>query len=172
MNHCLRFSAVFLSLCLAACYGTKEFTIYTRPEGANVAINGKPIEGKTPLTTTISQDKDLGIVVDKPGYRVASKTVYTRSNWWLRLLWSENDPRSQFIEENEIYIPMEKISSTSHFVPSSLSDYTGGAAAAKNHAPAPPRSALCPNCKISKNPNLSKVVIFVKFVLQKLKRGV
>ncbi len=134
----MRFSAALLVLCLASCYGTKEITIYTQPEGANVSINGKPIEGKTPLTTTINQDKDLGIVVDKPGYRIASKTVYTQTNWWLRLLWSENDPRSQFIEEDEVFVPMEKIPTASGFVPSSLPEYTGGAAAAKANAPQPP----------------------------------
>lgn len=138
MKRCLHLSVTFFALCLASCYGTKEFTIYSTPEGANVSINGKPIEGKTPVTTTIKQDKDLGIVVDKPGYRIASKTVYTQSNWWLRLLWSENDPRSQFIEEDEVIVPLEKISPASSFVPSSLPEYTGGAAAAKRHSSAPP----------------------------------
>ncbi|MBQ9836118.1 MAG: PEGA domain-containing protein [Akkermansia sp.] len=139
MKCCLHLFAALFVLCLVSCYGTKEFTIYTQPEGANVTINGKPIEGKTPITTTIEQDKDLGIVVDKPGYRIASKTVYTQSNWWLRLLWSDNDPRSQFIEEEEVFIPMEKISSAASFVPSSLPEYTGGAAAAKRETrTAPP----------------------------------
>ncbi len=138
MKRCRLLFVAVLSLCLSACHGTKEITIYTQPEGANVSINGKPIEGKTPLTTTINQDKDLGIVVDKPGYRVASKTVYTQTNWWLRLLWSENDPRSQYIEENEVFVPMEKISTAASFVPSSLPEYTGGAAAARRETPTPP----------------------------------
>lgn len=132
MNRCVHLLAALFVLAMASCYGTKEFTIYTQPEGANVTINGKLIEGKTPITTTIEQDKDLGIVVDKPGYRIASKTIYTQSSWWLRLLWSDNDPRSQFIEENETFIPMEKISSAASFVPSTLPEYTGGAAAAKH----------------------------------------
>lgn len=138
MNVCMRLSATLLSLCLVSCYGTKEFTIYTQPEGANVSINGKPVQGKTPVTTTIEQDKDLGIVVDKPGYRIASKTVYTQSNWWLRLLWSKNDPRSRYIEEDEVFVPMEKISTAAQFVPSTLPEYTGGAAAAKRETPQPP----------------------------------
>ena len=137
-KRCLHLFAAFVVLGLGSCYGTKELTIYTQPEGANVTINGKPIEGKTPVTTTIEQDKDLGIVVDKPGYRIASTTVYTQSNWWLRLLWSESDPRSQFIEEDEIFVPMEKISSAAAFVPSSLPAYTGQSAAAKRETRSAP----------------------------------
>lgn len=138
MKHYRLISIAFISLILSSCYGTKELTIYSSPAGANVSINGKPIEGKTPVTTTIAQDKDLGIVVDKPGYRIASQTIYTQSNWWLRLLWSENDPRSQYIEEDEVFIPLEKISTAESFVPSTLPPYTGGAAASKRSSSAPP----------------------------------
>lgn len=138
MRRCPSLFIAAFSLALVACHGTKEITIYTQPEGAHVAINGKPIEGTTPVTTTIKQDKDLGIVVEKSGYRIASKTVYTQTNWWLRLLWSENDPRSQYIEEDEVFVPMEKISTAEQFVPTSLPEYTGGAAAAKNKTVTPP----------------------------------
>lgn len=110
-------------LAFASCYGTKELMIHTAPEGANVSINGKDVEGKTPLTVTVEQSKDLGIVVDKPGYRVASKTIYTQSNWWLSLLWTRNDPRSQYIEEDEVFIPMEKIQGVKDYKPSVLPAY-------------------------------------------------
>ena len=139
MNLCWRVFPALLALAFVSCHGTKEITIYTQPEGANVSINGKPIEGKTPLTTTVEQDKDLGIVVDKPGYRVASKTVYTQTSWWLRLLWSKNDPRSQYIEEDEVFVPMEKISSAAQFVPSKLPEYTGSATKREFSAPPPLR---------------------------------
>lgn len=111
-----------------ACHSTKEFTIRTLPEGARVSINGKPVEGKTPVTTTIRQDKDLGIIVEKPGYQLASQTVYTKSNWWLSLLWTEHDPRAQYIEEDEVTIPLKRIPTAAEYRPTPLPPYTGGAA--------------------------------------------
>lgn len=122
---------------LVACHGTKEFTIRTLPEGARVSINGKPVEGKTPVTTTIRQDKDLGIVVEKPGYQLASRTVYTQSSWWLSLLWTEHDPRAQYIEEDEVTIPLKRIPTAAEYKPTPLPPYTGGQTeGAKSVAPA------------------------------------
>lgn len=106
---------------LLSCVGTKQFTIRTTPcDGATVHINGELIEGVTPVTTEISQDKDLGIVVEKDGYRVGAATVYTRSNWWLSLLWTENDPKARYIEEDEVTIPMEKVQTIPSYVPTKL----------------------------------------------------
>lgn len=114
---------------LASCIGTKEFTIRTQPEGAQIAINGVPQQGETPMTLTISQEKDLGIVASKPGYETAAYTVVTQTSWWQALLWTKNDPRAQYIEEDEITIPMEKIPTPEAFRPSKLPTYTGGGGA-------------------------------------------
>ena len=91
-----------------------------------MAINGVPQEGKTPMTLDIKQEKDLGIVVDKPGYESAAQTVNTRTNWWLSLLWTKHDPRAQYIEEDEVTIPLKKIPTAGDFRPSAMPPYTGG----------------------------------------------
>lgn len=117
---------------LASCAGTKQFTIRTTPcDGATVHINGKRIEGTTPVTTEINQDKDLGIVVEKQGYQVGSATVQTRTNWWRALLWTENDPLARYIEEDEITIPMEKIKTVSTYTPTMLPAFNPPPAAIK-----------------------------------------
>lgn len=109
-----------------SCIGTKEFTIHTYPEGAQVAINGVPQQGVTPMTVEVSQEKDLGIVVSKPGYENAAHTVTTQTSWWQALLWTKNDPRAQYIDEDEVTIPMKKIPTPENFRPTSLPAYTGG----------------------------------------------
>ncbi len=116
--------AALLALALSSCYGTKEFTIRTDPEGAQVAINGKPCkEGKTPLTVTIPQDRDLGITVTKPGYEVATQTVPTQTSTWGAILWNSHDPRAQYIAADEITIPLKKIPSAATFTPTSMPGY-------------------------------------------------
>ncbi len=103
---------------LASCAGTKEFTVRTTPcDGATVRINGKLVEGTTPVTTEIAQDKDLGIVVEKEGYQVGSATVNTQTSWWRSLLWTENDPLARYIEEDEVTVPMEKIRAVNTYTP-------------------------------------------------------
>lgn len=114
---------------LVSCIGTKEFTIRTQPEGAQISINGVPQEGTTPMTLEIAQSKDLGIVASKPGYENAACTVVTQTSWWQSLLWTKSDPRSQYIEEDEVTIPMEKIPTPELFRPTKLPAYTGGGGA-------------------------------------------
>ncbi len=114
-----------VSLCFTACIGKKDFSIRTLPEGAQVCINGKRLEGTTPITTRISQEKDLGIVVEKPGYEVTTATVTTKTSWWLSLLWTEHDPRAQYIEEDEVTIPMKKIPTAANYSPSPLPAWRG-----------------------------------------------
>ncbi len=117
-------SASLLALCLASCYGTKDFAIRTEPEGATVIINGKPCKaGKTPVTVTIEQDKDLGITAMKPGYEVTARTVESKTSTWGAILWNKHDPRAQYIEEDEITIPLKKITSASNYTPSSIPGY-------------------------------------------------
>ena len=113
------------SLVLASCVGTKELTIRTQPEGANVCINGVMLHGKTPLKLKVSQRKDLGIVASKPGYETAAKTLHTRSNWWLALLWTKSDPRAQYIEEDEVELTLARIPSVGGYKPSTMPPYTG-----------------------------------------------
>lgn len=108
-------------LMLASCVGSKPFTIRTTPcDGATVHINGELIEGVTPLTTEVAQSKDLGIVVEKEGYQVGSATIYTQTSWWRALLWTENDPKARYIEEDEVTIPMEKIKTIRTYTPTVL----------------------------------------------------
>lgn len=121
--------AAVCCLCLVSCVGTKEFTIHTQPEGADVTVNGVPQIGRTPLVMTTYQDKDLGIVASKPGYETAAHTVRTRSNWWLALLWTKTDPRAQYIEEDEVTIPLKKIPTAEDYRPSAMPPYTDGGGA-------------------------------------------
>lgn len=120
----MRTPSFMLTLCgilLASCASPKPFTIRTTPvEGARVYINGEPTECTTPVTTEVEQSKDLGIVVEKEGYQVASATVYTQTSWWRALLWTKNDPRARFIEEDEITIPLEKIQTVQSYTPTVL----------------------------------------------------
>ncbi len=116
--------ATLLALALSSCYGTKDFTIRTEPEGARISVNGKVYEGlRTPMTIKIEQDKSLGITAVKPGYEVATRTVETQTSTWGAILWTKNDPRAQYIEEDEVTIPLRKITSSADFAPSSLPGY-------------------------------------------------
>lgn len=101
---------------LASCAGTKNFTIRTAPEGADIAINGKPV-GKSPLTLEVEQSKTLGIVAHKDGYELGSATVPTKPHWFLALLWTKNDPKAQVLTEDSVHIDMKKIPSTVDFRP-------------------------------------------------------
>ena len=118
-------TACALGLSLISCVGTKKITIRTEPKGAEVSINGVPQEGKTPIEVEVSQKKDLGIVVSKPGYESTAYTVSTRTNWWLSLLWTKSDPRARFIEEDEVMIPMRRIPTLGNFRNSSMPPYIG-----------------------------------------------
>lgn len=104
---------------LASCAGTKEFTVRTTPEGADVCINGKEV-GKTPLTLEVEQTKSLGIVAHKDGYELGTATIPTKSHWFYALLWTSNDPKAQVIEQNEVTIPLRKIASAADYVPTPL----------------------------------------------------
>lgn len=119
---------------LASCVGTKEFTVETYPEGADISINGKNV-GKSPVTLEIAQDKSLGIVAYKPGYEVTSHTVETKTNGWLALIWTKSDPKAQYIEEDTVAIPMKKIQTVNTYKPSQLPEYTGGGGRTAPKAP-------------------------------------
>ena len=118
-----------LCLFLAACVGDKKLTIYTQPEGAEVYVNGTLKRGKTPMTLDISQKRDIGIVVSKEGYETAAKTLKTKSSWWLSLIWTKNDPRAQYIEEDEVSFTLNKIPTTANYKPSVIPPFVGGSGA-------------------------------------------
>ncbi len=123
--------AAIICLAFTACQvQKKDFTIRTTPEGATVSINGKRYEGqKTPMTVEVSQDKDLGITVMKPGYEVATHTVETQSSTWGAILWTKHDPRAKYIEEDEVTIPLKKIPTAAGFSPGVLPGYQPPASA-------------------------------------------
>ena len=123
MKSALYFSALALSL--VSCVGTKELTITTAPEGADITINGKFV-GKSPLTTEIEQDKTLGIVAHKSGYEVASETISPVSSKFLSFIWTKSDPKSKYIEEDSVCISMKKIQTPASYTPSVMPAYTGG----------------------------------------------
>ncbi len=132
--------ALVAFVCLESCVGPKKILISTDPAGARVSINGVPQEKVTPVEVTVDQSKDLGIVVEKDAYETATRVVYTRTNWWLSLLWTKTNPRARFIEENEVHIPLKKIPTVSTYVPTPLPPYGG------EHArPAAPPLRAMPN---------------------------
>lgn len=118
-----RIGIVVVCAGLVSCVGTKELTIRTAPKGADITINGVPQEGTTPMTVTISQKRALGIVASKVGYESAAYTVNTRSNWWLSLLWTRDDPRAQFIPEDEVNITLRRIPTAETFRAKTLPPY-------------------------------------------------
>ncbi len=112
-------------LLLASCVGKKELAINTFPEGAEVSINGNVV-GTTPLVTTISQDKTLAIVARKSGYEIGSETIAPVSSKFLSFMWTENDPKSKYIEEDSVTITLKKIATPATYTPSVMPRYTGG----------------------------------------------
>lgn len=113
------------SLLLLSCVGTKELTIDTYPAGADITINGELV-GKSPVTTEINQDKVLGIVARKEGYEIGSETITPQTSRFLSIIWTENDPKSKYIEEDLVSIPLRKLQDVSSYTPSVLPKYTGG----------------------------------------------
>ena len=126
-----------LSAALVSCVGTKDFTVTTFPEGADITINGEYV-GKSPVTTTIEQDKTLGIVARKSGYEIGSETISPVTSRFLSFIWTESDPKSKFIEEDSVAITMRKIPSPSTYTPSVMPKYTGGGGSTKASLPEPP----------------------------------
>lgn len=126
-----------LALLLVSCVGTKEFSVYTYPEGADITINGEPI-GKSPVTTEIGQDKTLGIVARKPGYQIASETISPVTSKFLSFIWTESDPKSKYIEEDSVHINLQKIPTPRTYVPSTMPRYTGGGGSTSAALPEPP----------------------------------
>lgn len=142
MKHCILLLTALATLSLSSCYGPKELTIKTTPPGATVKINGRVLPGTTPLVTEVEQSSDLGIVVQKPGYKVATEKIETKPSFWLGLLWTQNDPWARYIEEDEVVIPLHKIQTPETYVPSALPPYTGGGGSTSDIFAKPARPAV------------------------------
>lgn len=124
-------------LLLASCVGKKDFTVNTYPQGAAITINGEPV-GTSPVTTEIAQDKDLSILALKPGYEAASETVPTQTNTLLAIIWTKRDPYAQYIEPDEVTIPLKKIPTPASYTPTKLPAYRGAAPAEMKAEQTPP----------------------------------
>lgn len=123
-----------VSLLLLSCVGTKELTIDTAPEGADITINGEYV-GKTPLVTEIAQDKTLGIVARMSGYEIGTETLVPTTSPFLSFVWTENDPKARYIEEDAVTIPLKKIPTPSSYTPSVMPRYTGGGGSTSSALP-------------------------------------
>lgn len=140
-------SPLCLSACallLVSCVGTKEFTVNTFPEGADITINGEFV-GKSPVTTEIKQDKTLGIVAHKSGYEVTSATISPVTSKFLSIIWTESDPKSKYIEEDSVDIAMRKIQTPASYTPSVMPRYTGGGGSTSAALPEPPELRPMPD---------------------------
>lgn len=126
-----------LSAALVSCVGTKDFTVNTFPEGADITINGDYV-GKSPVTTEIEQDKTLGIVARKSGYQIGSETISPVTSRFLSFIWTESDPKSKYIEEDSVAITLKKIPTPATYTPSVMPKYTGGGGSTKASLPEPP----------------------------------
>lgn len=130
-------SLAAVSLLLVACVGTKELTITTAPEGADITINGEYV-GKTPLVTEIAQDKTLGIVARKSGYEIGTETLTPVTSGFLSFVWTENDPKAKYIEEDSVAIQLKKIPAPSTYTPSVMPRYSGGGGSTSSVLPEVP----------------------------------
>ena len=100
----------------------KDFTIHTRPEGAAISINGEKV-GTSPVTTKVEQTKDLGIVAEKPGYEVAAVNVQSKPGRIRSFLWTKWSSKSQYIEEDEVTLPLRRVESVEDYKPGKLPEF-------------------------------------------------
>ena len=100
----------------------KDFTIHTQPEGAAISINGERV-GTSPLTTKVEQTKDLGIVAEKPGYEVAAVNVQSKPGRIRSFLWTKWSSKSQYIEEDEVTLPLRRVESVEDYKLSKMPEF-------------------------------------------------
>ena len=134
-----------LALFLASCAGTKKFTIFTTPEGADITVNGEYVgksetminleddgeeagEGRSAwgIEIDIEQDKTLGIVAHKSGYEVASATIRPVTSKFLSFIWTESHSRSKYIAEDSVHLTLRKLQTPASYTPRAMPPYTGG----------------------------------------------
>ena len=126
-----------LALFLASCAGTKDFSITTEPEGADISVNGKYV-GKSNVEIEIEQDKTLGIVAHKSGYEVTSATITPVTSKFLSFIWTESDPKSKYIAEDSVHLTLRKLQTPASYTPRAMPPYTGGGGPTSAVVPAAP----------------------------------
>lgn len=128
---------VAAALLLVSCIGTKEITIITAPEGADISVNGEYV-GKSPVVTEIKQDKSIGIVARKAGYEIGTETLTPETSKFLAFVWTKNDPKAKYIKDDTVTIPLKEIKKPEHYTPMELPAYTGGQGVTTPSLPQPP----------------------------------
>lgn len=130
---------VAAALLLVSCIGTKEITITTAPEGADISVNGEYV-GKSPVVTEIKQDKSIGIVARKAGYEIGTETLTPETSRFLAFVWTKNDPKAKYIKikDDTVTIPLKEIKKPEHYTPTKLPAYTGGQGPTTPSLPQPP----------------------------------
>ena len=116
--------AAIAAAALASCQNMppKDFTIHTQPEGAAISINGEKV-GTSPLTTKVEQTKDLGIVAEKPGYEVTAVNVQSKPGRVRSFLWTKWSSKSQYIEEDEVTLPLRRVESVEDYKPGKMPEF-------------------------------------------------
>lgn len=106
---------------LASCQNMppKDFTVHTKPEGARISINGKDV-GTSPVTTRVEQTGDLAIVAQKPGYELAATSIATKQGKLRSFLWTEWSSKAQYIEEDEVTLPLRRMEAPQDYKPAEL----------------------------------------------------
>lgn len=153
-----------LALFLVSCGGTKKFTIFTTPEGADITVNGEYVgrsetminleddgeeagEGRSAwgIEINIEQDKTLGIVAHKSGYEVASATIRPITSKFLSFIWTESHSRSKRIAEDSVHLTLRKLQTPASYTPRAMPPYTGGGGPTSAVVPAAPELRLMPD---------------------------
>ena len=120
----MRTGMAIVAAALVSCQNMppKDFTIHTQPEGAAISINGEKV-GTSPLTTKVEQTKDLGIVAEKPGYEVTAMNVQSKSGRIRSFLWTKWSSKSQYIEEDEVTLPLRRVESVEDYKLSKMPEF-------------------------------------------------
>ncbi len=114
-------ATLILSCTLLSCTSsTKELSIFTSVPDAKIQINGKEIEGRTPLTTEVDQHTDISIIATKPGYEAANATLETSTSFWWGLIWTQRDPRAQYLDQDVVELDLVPIPALKNYIPKPL----------------------------------------------------
>lgn len=116
----LRVLTITAVMAAASCtHETKQLRIYTQPQGADVSVNGKYV-GKSPVETEIMQRHDQGITASKEGYENTSSVLRTKRDTFLGLVWGKEDPRSNYIEEDETTLILRPVPTINNYTPTKM----------------------------------------------------
>lgn len=92
---------------LASCSTTKNIYVRSVPEGADIVVNGKKV-GRTPGSILVDEKYPVDIVLEKPGYVPATRSLSPTPSTMGKILWTSDDPRSNVIRENEVTLLLKK----------------------------------------------------------------